>query len=79
MWIKGDTFLRIPEVEEFENDMFGGDLNEKITRMERIYATNGNEWESDQVKIQTAVLRFGIDEYFSDNDKCCTSKNDSSC
>ena len=41
LWIKGDTFLRIPEVEEFENDMFGGDLIEKVTRMERIYATNG--------------------------------------
>ena len=49
--MKEDFFLRIPEVEEFENDMFGGDLNEKITRMERIYATNGNEWESDEVKI----------------------------
>ena len=62
MWIKGDTFLQIPEVEEFENDMFGGDLNEKITRMERIYATNGNEWESDQVKILIVILGIRIYE-----------------
>ena len=42
--------MDIPELLEFENDMFGGDFNEKIQEMERHYAGIPDGKISDEVK-----------------------------
>ena len=42
--------MDIPELLEFENDMFGGDFNEKIQEMERVYAGIPEGKISDEVR-----------------------------
>lgn len=54
--------MDIPELLEFENDMFGGDFNEKIQEMERVYAGIPDGKISDEVRhiIFTVLILFSI-------------------
>ena len=42
--------MDIPEILEFENDMFGGDFNEKIQELEKVYSGIPDGKISDEVK-----------------------------
>ena len=43
--------MDVPEILDFENDMFGGDFNEKIQDMERAYSGIPDGKVSDEVNI----------------------------
>ena len=53
-----DYFLDIPEILEFENDMFGGDFNEKIQEMEKVYSGIPDGKISDEVKMILDSFKF---------------------
>ena len=59
LWDEEDYFVNIPEILEFENDMFGGDFNEKIKDMEKVYAGMPDGKISDEVnKIFLDSLKY---------------------
>ena len=42
--------MDIPELLEFENDMFGGDFNQKVQEMEKVYSGIPDAKLSDEVR-----------------------------
>ena len=56
----GEMMSRIPEVIEFQSDIFGGDLNDKIQRLEEKYSEISNIKESDEVNLNfyTKILSY---------------------
>jgi len=57
VWSRDEGLLDSPELIEFENDMFGENLNEKINYLESKYGKISHGKESDEILLSLALAR----------------------
>ena len=50
LWTEEDSFSKIPEFLNLDEDLFGSDIEDKIKRLEELYGHFGHGKDSDEVK-----------------------------